>query len=176
MEPNYPSYTIEELYSARDNIDRGSFPDRYQQILEHIENRRNDGDMSAEELLFLEHRKGFDSRDGCSLLIRTGATAASLFVARVIALIGGEIQNNPVLGSAIVISLLGLASFTFKKSRVAFSILVLTFISMSVPQILVFPTFTGVLFNYVLGVFMIAGAVGSFVWEQKYKDSDKEVS
>jgi hypothetical protein len=46
-EPNYPGYTLDELYDARDHVDRGSYPGRYRQILEEIERRGSGAGESA---------------------------------------------------------------------------------------------------------------------------------
>jgi len=48
-EPNYPGYTLDELYDARDHIDRGSYPGRYRLILEEIERRDAGADEAATE-------------------------------------------------------------------------------------------------------------------------------
>ena len=45
-EPNYPGYTLDELYDARDHVDQASYPGRHRQILEEIE-RRDTGDNEA---------------------------------------------------------------------------------------------------------------------------------
>lgn len=166
MEPNYQSYTIEELYSARDHIDRESFPDRYLLILEHIEAKRSSGDMSARELLYLEQNTPKDSKDRQALMISIGAIAALLFVIRIIMTIGEGISEQPIIGVLLIMSLVVLFVFAALKSRVAFSILVLTFVFTSIPSFAIGKVFVGDFLNYFLGFFMILGALATFSWEE----------
>ena len=48
-EPNYASYTLDELVDARDHVDRGAYPGRYRQILAEIDRRggRDDPDTGT---------------------------------------------------------------------------------------------------------------------------------
>ena len=166
MEPNYPSYTIEELYSARDNIDRESFPDRYLLILEHIEEKRSRGDMSAQDLLYLKHDTPADPKDRQALIISIGAIAALFFVIRLIMTISEGISDQPIIGVLLILSLVVLFVFAALKSRIAFSILVLTFVFTSFPSFAIDKIIVGDLLNYILGFFMIVGAVATFSWEE----------
>lgn len=176
MEPNYPSYSIEELYSARDTIDRIAFPDRYNLILEHIDKRRVEGEMSDEDAMLLELTHNLDPNFRLIMMSRLGAVAALVFSVLIFFHFGKSIGSNLLIGLAMLGAFLALTFFCFMKSRIAFSILILTYITSGLPQFDVRPESANSGLGTIAFLLLCMGAVATFIYHHRTRQESSGLS
>lgn len=74
MEPDYKTYSLEELYDAKAHIDSERYPQRYADLMSELELRVNDVDSSVQ----LDSTEGLFAEGG--VLMRVLAALCAVFV------------------------------------------------------------------------------------------------
>jgi len=179
MEPNFENFTLLELYEAKENIDRETYNDRYLTVCKLIEVKENTGNLSEKEKLFVETRKGFNSKLGCETAILFGFYGGLVYAALNIlsAFIGygssKEYKLEPniyIPANVIVISLIIALSILVKlKSRIAATIQFAIFVISVLLTWFVYFRFGGLLTIAAFSLVFFSSMMATFLWHAKYK-------
>lgn len=178
MEPDYQNYSLEDLHSVTQRIDRDKYPERYEKVVALISERESSEKMSNDDQVYIEESKGFDSKLGCERLILTGFFAG-LFVTLGSIVIGLGIEEvdyqvDMLISAGLYAFLTG---FLFFKSRVAASLLFATYSLTNLKIWLIDGSPRGLLTGVLLIVVFFAAMLATFVWHKNYKgSSSQEVS
>lgn len=175
MMPDYQNYSLEELYSVTECIDRDIYPQRYEQVVMLINERESSESMSEEDQIYVEVKKGFDSKLGCESLILSGLFGG-IFVTISSVIIGFTAQNSEYRIDTIISVVLYafLSIFLYFKSRFAATLLFAIYFLTHLKIWFFDMQPRGLVAGVLLSVVFFAAMLATYYWHNNYQNEDEE--
>jgi hypothetical protein len=180
MDFQYKNYSLEELEDVFENIDRDKYPERFEEVSKLIDEKSSSSEMTTEDAIYIEEKKGIDSPTGCEKLILYGFFAG-LFVTlmNLTAAILGiyntfeqkylEGFNDPLVFFDIALLAL-LTLYIYKKSRVAITLMFIYYLWAKLSLWFVDLEPKGLIVGCILIFVFFNATRATFVWHSKYKN------
>lgn len=174
MEIDFRKYSLEELYDVRDSINKEHYRDRYELVVQLIEEKENSSDPSDEDKHFIEESKGFNSKSGCEKLIQYGAFAGLFLAATSIVMNIYNYYSDPdaylLLYSIEPIIILAATLFLFQKSRTAATALFVSSLVAMADSLMPDSGGRGLIGSTLYLVIFFVTMMATFKWHSTYKN------
>lgn len=172
MKPDYSKYSIEQLYSVKDVVNKDNYPERYKEIIDQLELRINSNELSESDQEFIENSKGDASKIGCERIIKQGLYGGIVLalLSFAIAILSGQLENGIYDGvvTSTVFLLLSLALIV--KSRVASSLLFSLYLVERLYQWVFLQQLGGTLLGLIFLTLLYRAMKSTFIWHKRYSE------